>query len=269
MRFAIPRAAAIVAVLMILLLALPAFAVNIVPSGVTAGTGGVTTKGGQLAVQTVAGSNLFSVTKGTGAITAAGTNAASAGFNLFDYTATLGIMDGTDDFCVFDINLTSANHTGTSTMEVLDIAAITGDAQCTEKAIVVGTGWDAGLDIQSPSTLAYKTVVLDTTAERVCTSADYGKTIMLSYAGAVAVTLPANGATGGAWIDFIVIGADTCAPTIAAATADTLITFNDATADSVTFGTGHRIGAYVRVISTGTYWVAINMGSHTMTVTTN
>ena len=110
--------------------------------------------------------------------------------------------------------------------------------------------------------------VIDATATRVCTSADYGKTIFLSYAGSVAVTLPANGAPAGTPIRFIIDGADTCAPTIAAATADTLITANDAAADSVTFATGHRIGACVLFISNGTKWVAINEGSTTMTVNT-
>ena len=46
-------------------------------------------------------------------------------------------------------------------------------------------------------------------------------------------------------------------------------TFNDVAADSVTFGSGHRIGAYVRFISNGTKWVAINMGNHTMTIATD
>jgi len=111
--------------------------------------------------------------------------------------------------------------------------------------------------------------ILETSAARVCTAADYGKTIFLSYAGAVAITLPANGALLGSQIDFIVIGSDSCAPTIAAATADTLITVADAAADSVTYGTGHRIGAHCRVVSTGTYWVAVNVGSTTMDVTTD
>jgi hypothetical protein len=101
------------------------------------------------------------------------------------------------------------------------------------------------------------------------TSAHYGKTLLINTNAAVAVTLSANGAAAGSWLDVIVIGSDACAPTIAAATADTLITANDAAADSVTFGTGHRIGAAVRFISTGAYWVAINLGSTTMTVTTN
>jgi hypothetical protein len=110
--------------------------------------------------------------------------------------------------------------------------------------------------------------VADTSASRVCTSADYGKTLFLSYAGAVAVTLPANGAAAGSWMDFIVTGSDSTAPTISAATADTLITVNDAAADSVTYGSGHRIGAAVRIISNGTKWIAVNLGSTTMTVGT-
>lgn len=109
----------------------------------------------------------------------------------------------------------------------------------------------------------------DATATRVCTSADYGKVIFLSYGGAVAVTLPANGAPAGSWIMFVIIGTDSCAPTIASATIDTLIAFNDQTADSLTFGSGHRIGGCLLFISTGTYWVGINLsGSNTVTVNT-
>jgi predicted type IV restriction endonuclease len=61
---------------------------------------------------------------------------------------------------------------------------------------------------------------------------------------------------------------DTAAVTVAAATADTLITVNDAQADSVTYASGQRIGACLKVISNGTYWIVVNEGSTTMTVTT-
>ena len=116
--------------------------------------------------------------------------------------------------------------------------------------------------------LAY---VAETSASRTCTAADYGKTIFLSYEGATAVTLPANGALAGSWIDFVSIGSNTHVPTIAAATNDTLITNNDQQADSVTFGTGERIGAWVHCISNGTYWIAVNYCGtmNAMTVTTN
>lgn len=118
-------------------------------------------------------------------------------------------------------------------------------------------------------TASLKATVDEPDASRVLTSADYGKTIFVNRAGACAITLPANAATAGSWIDVIVDGTDSTIPTISAATVDTLITFNDVAADSVTFGSGHRIGAYVRFISNGTKWVAINMGNHTMTIATD
>lgn len=97
-----------------------------------------------------------------GAVTAASTvastltNAAGASANPFDYTATAGIMDGTDDLTIFDINLTNANHTGvTNTIYVMEIANITGDADATEDAIQIGTGWDLALDLASPVRSTY------------------------------------------------------------------------------------------------------------------
>ncbi|MEN6581687.1 MAG: hypothetical protein ABFD54_04500 [Armatimonadota bacterium] len=96
----------------------------------------------------------------------------------------------------------------------------------------------------------------------------YGKVTLISGNAAETIALPANGATAGTWMEFIIIGTDSTAPTFAAATADTLIAPNDAAADSVTFGTGHRIGACLKFISTGTFWVAVNIGSTTLSVTT-
>lgn len=76
------------------------------------------------------------------------TNVAGGSANPIDYTATAGIMDGSDDLTVIDINLTNADHTGASnTVQAVDVASITGDADATETAIMVGTGWDAGLDV--------------------------------------------------------------------------------------------------------------------------
>ncbi len=78
-------------------------------------------------------------------------NAASGSANPFDWTGTLGIMNGSDDFTLFDVNLTNADHSGSNTIQVLDVANITGDAQTTENAIQVGTGWDLGLNLNSPA----------------------------------------------------------------------------------------------------------------------
>ena len=124
------------------------------------------------------------------------------------------------------------------------------------------------LRVSGDTTIKQWKTVSDSTASRTCTSEDYGKTIVLSYATTVAVTLPANGAPAGSVIYFLWNGDDSLAATISAATIDTLIAPNDAEADSITYGSTHRIGAYCMFVSTGTYWVAINLGSTTMTVGT-
>lgn len=112
-------------------------------------------------------------------------------------------------------------------------------------------------------------LVADSSASRTCTDADYGKVISYTQAGAFTVTLPANGAPAGTWIDFVqgTIQNDTTALTVQSTPADTLITANSIDSDSVTFATGHRIGSYLRVISDGAYWQAVNLGQTTMSVT--
>ncbi|HUV38610.1 MAG TPA: hypothetical protein VMY39_03310, partial [Planctomycetota bacterium] len=99
-------------------------------------------------------------------------------------------------------------------------------------------------------------------------STNYGTTIFYTQAGAVAVTLPAAGEGAGSWFRCVNANSDTTAPTYTTPVADNLVAFNNATADSVTFGTGHRIGSSVLFISNGSFWVAINEnGACTMTVT--
>jgi len=112
-------------------------------------------------------------------------------------------------------------------------------------------------------------VVQLTTTNRTVTSADYGKIIIINTNAAVTLTLPANGATAGSWVEVVVHGSatDACAPTIAAATADTLVGPNDVDLDSVTWGTGHRIGAQAKFWSDGTLWHVRNLGGTTMTYT--
>jgi hypothetical protein len=99
------------------------------------------------------------------------------------------------------------------------------------------------------------------------TSAHYGLEFLWSPTGTATATLPANGAAAGSW--FIVTVLTDQTTTISAATADTLITVNDTTADSVAFSTaGQKIGSHVKFISNGSVWIAINLGSTTMTVAT-
>jgi hypothetical protein len=229
------------------------------------------------------GANTFSATS---AVLLTGVNAAAGSANPFDYTGTLGAFDNSDDFTLFDVNLTNADHAGTgNTVQVLDIAAITGDGQATETAINIGSGWDTGITTASPvqvnstlnvtgavtGTIPIITTVAETTNARVCTTADCGKTIILSATDAIGVTLPANGTAVGSYIDFIISAENAGTVTISPATADTLITANSDNSDAVTFATGHRLGTYVRCIavtySATTYWQAINLGQTTMGVT--
>ena len=111
--------------------------------------------------------------------------------------------------------------------------------------------------------LASKTV---TASSYTCTSADFGRVIFLApTASTQAVTLPANGAAAGSMITFILRTDYTVS--VAAATTDTLITNGYTDAKSVTFETSsHKIGSALLVVSTGSYWLAINLGDTTMTV---
>lgn len=131
--------------------------------------------GSGIALYSDAGSTqTFGVNGSTGALTFAGAlsqsstlamtlvNAASGSANPFDYTGTLGIMNGSDTFELFDINMTNADHTGgTNVVRVMDIANITGDAQAQENAFNIGSGWD--VDVNGTTSLEFgvdNTVVL-------------------------------------------------------------------------------------------------------------
>jgi hypothetical protein len=73
------------------------------------------------------------------------TNAAGAGADLVTISSTLGAMDdGADIFRGLNVALTNADHTG-GIVYGIDVQGITGDAQATESAIIVGAGWDVVL----------------------------------------------------------------------------------------------------------------------------
>lgn len=83
-----------------------------------------------------------------GALTVQSVNAAGGSADALTLSGTLGIMNGSDTFRGLYLNYTNSNHTGASNVfNAIDIAAITGDAQCSEVAINIGTGWDIGLKI--------------------------------------------------------------------------------------------------------------------------
>jgi hypothetical protein len=114
---------------------------------------------------------------------------------------------------------------------------------------------------------AYNATVTSTSNTPTITQAHYGKILLWSPTGGGSFTLPANGATAGAWFEVVLLTDQTI--TMSAATADTLITRGDLTADSVAFSTGgEKIGAAVKFLSNGTYWIAINKSDCTMTVNT-
>lgn len=257
------------------------------------GTSGAITSLGNFAIKLNSSTNKFTVAAATGNTVIVGTLAVTGASTLTGATGVVGnFAVNTNKFTVAAASgntlaagtLSSTGDLAVNTNKFVVTAAsgntaIAGTANVvgdftvnTNKLIVTAASGNttiAGtLGVTGAATIPVRGTRLDTTATPNITAADYGKIVMLSYAGAIAITLPANGAAAGSTLDIMIIGADTCIPTISAATADTLIAMNDAAADSVTFATGHRIGAYVRFISTGTYWVAINLGNTTMTITT-
>ena len=114
---------------------------DISAAGTMTGISGITTNGGY----TQSGSNANTFTAVT-AITPV--NAAGGSANALTLSGTLGIMDGSDTMRGLYLNYTNANHTSTSNVfNGVDIAAITGDAEATETAINIGSGWDSGLTV--------------------------------------------------------------------------------------------------------------------------
>ena len=98
-------------------------------------------------------------------------------------------------------------------------------------------------------------------------ASDYGTTIYTIGAVTNVYTLPANGAAIGSWFE-VAMGAGATDATIVtniATTTDTLVGPGDQDLKSVTWGSGHRIGAKARFISDGAFWHVENLGGTTMT----
>ena len=143
--------------------------------------------------------------------------------------------------------------------------------EATATALTLGAS-DITTTVAGPMNASVVASSVDGTASITLTSAHYGTIVMVTNGAAVAITLPANGAPAGTWIDIAAgaqtgSGADACVPTVSAATADTLVVINDAEADSVTWPTGHRINLYARFWSDGEFWHAVNLGPNTMNPT--
>tara|TARA_R100001086_G_C11847533_1_gene260534 strand:+ start:4036 stop:4854 length:819 start_codon:yes stop_codon:yes gene_type:complete len=85
-------------------------------------------------------------------------------------------------------------------------------------------------------------------------------------AGAVNFTLPATAKEGLRYGFYVTADQDV---TVTAGTADTMVTFNDAAADSVAFSTaGNKIGGLIEVYADGAKWLVVHHGANTLTVAT-
>lgn len=114
---------------------------------------------------------------------------------------------------------------------------------------------------------SYLPVTAVTAAAYTVTTAESGTTFTTrGAAGNVNFTLPATPTTG-TWFRFFSVAAGTM--TITAGTADTMVVFNDATADSIAFSTAAEIiGNGVEVLYDGTGWLTfVHLGAETATPT--
>lgn len=117
-------------------------------------------------------------------------------------------------------------------------------------------------------TIPYKGTSTETSNSPTFTSALYGQILYWSPTGTATATLPANGAAIGSWFDVIIMTDQSSTIQTVGATG-TMTTGTTTAAKSVGFVTAsQKIGSCVRFSSNGTIWVAINVGSTSMTVTT-
>jgi len=202
-----------------------------------------------------AASLLIDVT-GAGAITIGSADVTAITLTGADGSLALGATDGTVTFSTLSAStattITCADSDANADMTV--VPGGTGD-------LTLGDVTDSSvrIPIQMTATLYAASLVVDSTY--------YGKLILCTTNGAVAVTLPANNAPAGSWFEFAIVGTDDCAPVISSTPADTLITPNSVDSDSVTWGTTHRIGAKAKFWADGANWHVDNLGGTTMTYT--
>ena len=95
-----------------------------------------------------ASTNLMFAVDDTVVMTCMDPQAAGTGGDIWDLTATFGIMNGSDTSLGLDINLTGANATGTTNLLYgIDIDLTTADPQVTEKALDLNdSDWDYAID---------------------------------------------------------------------------------------------------------------------------
>lgn len=106
----------------------------------------------------------------------------------------------------------------------------------------------------------FRRVITAKTANYTCLESECGALFTNEGAsGAVTFTLPTADADNvGLWYEFFVVADQTV--TVTAGTADTMVTFNDAAADSVSFSTAsEKIGGSFKVTSNGSKWLVQTM----------
>jgi hypothetical protein len=89
-------------------------------------------------------------------IRSVGVPAAGAGGSIVDITETLLAMDNNDDTNGLFLDFTNANHTGANnTFRGLHVDGITADAQATESAIYIGSGWDRDIEFEDTAEVIF------------------------------------------------------------------------------------------------------------------
>ena len=116
--------------------------------------------------------------------------------------------------------------------------------------------------------ITFKRTVVAKIADYTVAVGDSGKLFTtVGATGTVTFTLPAASATFTGYDLYIVCGAAQTL-TVATATADTLVTLNDAAADSVSLSTAsEKIGGGFHVFCDGTLWFALPLTEETQTIT--
>jgi hypothetical protein len=115
--------------------------------------------GSALASRQRLGNALSASAMGPGYVRSTATNSAGGSANPIDVTSTLGIMDGSDTFNGMDVNITHANHTGSSnTVTGLDVSASgSADSEATETAINISGDWDADISLANGESIVNST----------------------------------------------------------------------------------------------------------------
>ena len=113
------------------------------------------------------------------------TSTPNAAVDFMQLNATISILTGAEVTNVLNLVSTNANHTG-GTLNGINVAAITGDAQATETAINIGSGWDYGLSILADGSATTNAITL---------GASQTADVQLYFDGS-AFVIDANGTTG-------------------------------------------------------------------------